>query len=160
VRVGSGRPGAPGAARQGAGHGHHRSGRAGARPGDLRADPDRAASRRHGRAGAGGDRLAARGRAAAAHHAGAARGGAGPAAPAGVDEGSYLIMSDVYVLDAVRTPIGRYGGALAAVRPDDLAATVLSGLMARSPDLDPATIDDVLMGDANGAGEDNRNVAR
>ena len=69
-------------------------------------------------------------------------------------------MTDVYVLDAVRTPIGRYGGALAAVRPDDLAATVLSGLMARSPDLDPATIDDVLMGDANGAGEDNRNVAR
>jgi acetyl-CoA acetyltransferase family protein len=69
-------------------------------------------------------------------------------------------MSDVYVLDAVRTPIGRYGGALAAVRPDDLAATVLSGLVARSPDLDPAIIDDVLMGDANAAGEDNRNVAR
>jgi len=69
-------------------------------------------------------------------------------------------MTDVYVLDAVRTPIGRYGGALAAVRPDDLAATVLSGLIARSPGLDPATIDDVLMGDANGAGEDNRNVAR
>jgi len=69
-------------------------------------------------------------------------------------------MTDVYVLDAVRTPIGRYGGALAAVRPDDLAATVLSGLIARSPALDPATIDDVLMGDANGAGEDNRNVAR
>jgi len=69
-------------------------------------------------------------------------------------------MTDVYVLDAVRTPIGRYGGALAAVRPDDLAATVLSGLVARSPALDPATIDDVLMGDANGAGEDNRNVAR
>jgi acetyl-CoA acetyltransferase family protein len=69
-------------------------------------------------------------------------------------------MSDVFILDAVRTPIGRYGGALAAVRPDDLAATVLSGLVARSPDLDPATIDDVLMGDANAAGEDNRNVAR
>jgi acetyl-CoA acetyltransferase family protein len=69
-------------------------------------------------------------------------------------------MTDVYVLDAVRTPIGRYGGALAAVRPDDLAATVLSGLIARSPAVDPATIDDVLMGDANGAGEDNRNVAR
>jgi acetyl-CoA acetyltransferase family protein len=69
-------------------------------------------------------------------------------------------VSDVYILDAVRTPIGRYGGALAAVRPDDLAATVLSGLMARSPDLDPAAVDDVLMGDANGAGEDNRNVAR
>jgi acetyl-CoA acyltransferase len=69
-------------------------------------------------------------------------------------------MSDVFVLDAVRTPIGRYGGALAVVRPDDLAATVLGGLMARSPDLDPTTIDDVLMGDANAAGEDNRNVAR
>jgi acetyl-CoA acetyltransferase family protein len=69
-------------------------------------------------------------------------------------------VSDVYILDAVRTPIGRYGGALATVRPDDLAATVLSGLMARSPDLDPAAVDDVLMGDANGAGEDNRNVAR
>jgi acetyl-CoA acetyltransferase family protein len=66
----------------------------------------------------------------------------------------------VFILDAVRTPIGRYGGALAGVRPDDLAATVLSGLVARSPDLDPSTIDDVLMGDANGAGEDNRNVAR
>jgi acetyl-CoA acyltransferase len=69
-------------------------------------------------------------------------------------------MTDVFILDAVRTPIGRYGGALAGVRPDDLAATVLSGLVARSPDLDPAAIDDVLMGDANGAGEDNRDVAR
>jgi acetyl-CoA acyltransferase len=69
-------------------------------------------------------------------------------------------MTDVYILDAVRTPIGRYGGGLAHVRPDDLAATVLSGLMSRSPDLDPAAVDDVLMGDANGAGEDNRNVAR
>jgi acetyl-CoA acyltransferase len=69
-------------------------------------------------------------------------------------------VSEVYILDAVRTPIGRYGGALAGIRPDDLAATVLSGLVARSPDLDPATIDDVLMGDANGAGEDNRDVAR
>jgi acetyl-CoA acetyltransferase family protein len=69
-------------------------------------------------------------------------------------------MNEVYVLDAVRTPIGRYGGALSGIRPDDLAATVLSGLIARSPDLDPAAIDDVLMGDANGAGEDNRDVAR
>jgi acetyl-CoA acetyltransferase family protein len=69
-------------------------------------------------------------------------------------------MTGVFVLDAVRTPIGRYGGALAGVRPDDLAATVLSGLVARSPDLDPSAVDDVLMGDANGAGEDNRNVAR
>jgi acetyl-CoA acyltransferase len=69
-------------------------------------------------------------------------------------------MTDVYIVDAVRTPIGRYGGGLAHVRPDDLAATVLSGLLSRSPDLDPAVVDDVLMGDANGAGEDNRNVAR
>jgi acetyl-CoA acyltransferase len=69
-------------------------------------------------------------------------------------------MTDVFVLDAVRTPIGRYGGSLAGVRPDDLAAAVLNGLVARSPDLDPAAIDDVLIGDANGAGEDNRDVAR
>jgi acetyl-CoA acetyltransferase family protein len=66
----------------------------------------------------------------------------------------------VYIYDAVRTPIGRYGGALAGVRPDDLAAAALAGLVRRSPDLDPAQIDDVLLGDANGAGEDNRDVAR
>ncbi|MDT4987123.1 MAG: hypothetical protein QOI74_1217 [Micromonosporaceae bacterium] len=66
----------------------------------------------------------------------------------------------VFVVDAVRTRIGRYGGALAGVRPDDLAATVVAGLVARSPELDPATIDDVILGDANGAGEDNRDVAR
>ena len=65
-----------------------------------------------------------------------------------------------YVLDAVRTPFGRYGGALAGVRPDDLAAHVVKTLLERSPDLDPAMIDDVLMGNANGAGEENRNVAR
>ena len=65
-----------------------------------------------------------------------------------------------YVLDAVRTPFGRYGGGLAGVRPDDLAAHVLKALLDRSPGLDPATIDDVLMGNANGAGEENRNVAR
>jgi len=65
-----------------------------------------------------------------------------------------------YVLDAVRTPFGRYGGALAGVRPDDLAAHVVRALLERSPELDPATIDDVLMGNANGAGEENRNVAR
>lgn len=69
-------------------------------------------------------------------------------------------MSDVYILDAVRTPFGRYAGALAGVRPDDLAAHVVRALLARSPDLDPALIDDVVFGDANGAGEDNRNVAR
>jgi acetyl-CoA acetyltransferase family protein len=65
-----------------------------------------------------------------------------------------------YVLDAVRTPFGRYGGGLAGVRPDDLAAHVVKTLLERSPDLDPAMIDDVLMGNANGAGEENRNVAR
>ncbi|HEX3318584.1 MAG TPA: thiolase family protein [Solirubrobacteraceae bacterium] len=65
-----------------------------------------------------------------------------------------------YVLDAVRTPFGRYGGGLAEVRPDDLAAHVVGALLERSPGLDPERIDDVLMGNANGAGEENRNVAR
>ncbi|MFI9542793.1 thiolase family protein [Streptomyces sp. NPDC052016] len=67
---------------------------------------------------------------------------------------------DVYVVDAVRTPFGRYGGALSGIRPDDLAAGVLRALLDRSPDLDPARIDDVLLGNANGAGEENRDVAR
>ena len=65
-----------------------------------------------------------------------------------------------YVVDAVRTPIGRYGGALAGVRTDDLAAHALRAVLERVPDLDPADIDDVWIGDANGAGEDNRDVAR
>jgi acetyl-CoA acetyltransferase family protein len=65
-----------------------------------------------------------------------------------------------YVLDAVRVPFGRYGGALAGVRPDDLAAHVLGALVERSPALDPARIDDVIFGNANGAGEENRDVAR
>ncbi|MER5325636.1 thiolase family protein [Streptosporangium roseum] len=69
-------------------------------------------------------------------------------------------MNDVFVLDAVRTPIGRYGGALSGVRPDNLAAHVVRALAVRSPDLDPATVDDVFFGAANGAGEDNRDVAR
>jgi len=69
-------------------------------------------------------------------------------------------MPDAYVLDAVRTPFGRYGGALAGVRPDDLAAHVVRAIVGRSPGLDPAAIDDVLLGNANGAGEENRNVAR
>ncbi len=69
-------------------------------------------------------------------------------------------LREVYIADAVRTPIGRYGGALAKVRPDDLAAHVLRTLVGRSADLDPARIDDVVFGDANGAGEDNRDVAR
>jgi acetyl-CoA acetyltransferase family protein len=70
------------------------------------------------------------------------------------------VSNDVYVLDAVRTPFGRYGGALAAVRPDDLAAHAVRSLLERSPDLDPAAVEDVILGDANQAGEDNRNVAR
>jgi acetyl-CoA acyltransferase len=65
-----------------------------------------------------------------------------------------------YIVDAVRTPIGRIGGGLAEVRTDDLAAGVISALLARSPDLDPARIDDVHLGNGNGAGEENRNVAR
>lgn len=69
-------------------------------------------------------------------------------------------MSTAYIVDAVRTPVGRLGGALAGVRPDDLAAVALRGLLARNPDLDPATVEEVYFGDANGAGEDNRNVAR
>ncbi|MGZ4230466.1 MAG: thiolase family protein [Solirubrobacteraceae bacterium] len=69
-------------------------------------------------------------------------------------------MSAAYVLDAVRTPFGRYGGELAGVRPDDLAAHAVRSLLHRAPELDPARIDDVLFGDANGAGEDNRNVGR
>jgi acetyl-CoA acetyltransferase family protein len=69
-------------------------------------------------------------------------------------------VTDVYVLDAVRTPFGRYGGALAEVRPDDLAAHVVRSLLARSESLDPAAVEDVVLGDANQAGEDNRDVAR
>lgn len=69
-------------------------------------------------------------------------------------------MKDVYVIDAVRTPMGRYGGALSSVRPDDLLAHVIKELMARNPDVDPAAIEDVIAGAANQAGEDNRDVAR
>jgi 3-oxoadipyl-CoA thiolase len=66
---------------------------------------------------------------------------------------------DPWIVDAVRTPIGRYGGALAAVRPDDLAAAVLRALVERNA-IDPALVEDVILGCANQAGEDNRNVAR
>jgi acetyl-CoA acetyltransferase family protein len=71
-------------------------------------------------------------------------------------------MSDVWVVDAVRTPIGRYAGGLSGVRPDDLAATVVRDLVGRhsAGGFDPAGIDDILFGNANGAGEDNRDVAR
>ncbi|MFI7407876.1 thiolase family protein [Streptomyces sp. NPDC049627] len=69
-------------------------------------------------------------------------------------------MNTVYLVDAVRTPIGRYSGGLAGVRPDDLAAHALRELLGRTPDLDPSRIEDVYFGNANGAGEENRNVAR
>ncbi|MGW4439923.1 thiolase family protein [Streptomyces sp. NPDC004596] len=69
-------------------------------------------------------------------------------------------MKTVYIVDAVRTPIGRYNGGLSSVRPDDLAAHAVRALLARTPDLEPARIDDVYFGNANGAGEENRNVAR
>ena len=69
-------------------------------------------------------------------------------------------MNDAFICDAIRTPFGRYGGGLASVRTDDLAAVPLQALMARNPDVDWAAIDDVLLGCANQAGEDNRNVAR
>ncbi len=69
-------------------------------------------------------------------------------------------MNEVFICDAVRTPIGRYGGALSTVRTDDLAAIPLKALLARNPKLDPAAIEEVIFGCANQAGEDNRNVAR
>ncbi len=68
--------------------------------------------------------------------------------------------SQAYVYDAVRTPFGRFSGALAQVRPDDLAALTLRAVLDRCSGLDPAAVDEVLLGNANGAGEDNRNVAR
>ncbi|HEX2145630.1 MAG TPA: acetyl-CoA C-acyltransferase [Glycomyces sp.] len=69
-------------------------------------------------------------------------------------------MKHSYILDAVRTPIGRHRGALATVRPDDLAAAVVAAVRDRNPRVDPAAFDDVIFGNANGAGEENRDVAR
>jgi 3-oxoadipyl-CoA thiolase len=69
-------------------------------------------------------------------------------------------MSDAYICDAIRTPFGRYGGALATVRADDLAALPITALIERNPRLDWGAVEDVLLGCANQAGEDNRNVAR
>lgn len=69
-------------------------------------------------------------------------------------------MPPAYIIDAVRTPIGKYGGALATVRPDDLLAGVIRALVERNPGVDPAAIEDVIAGCANQAGEDNRDVAR
>ncbi len=78
-------------------------------------------------------------------------------APASVEPGRPL--REAWIVEAVRTPVGRYGGALAGVRPDDLAATVLEAVVARSG-IDPTIVDDVILGCANQAGEDNRNIAR
>ncbi|MFN6389063.1 MAG: acetyl-CoA C-acyltransferase [Bacteroidota bacterium] len=69
-------------------------------------------------------------------------------------------MKDVYVIDALRTPVGKYGGMLSSVRPDDLAALVLLELLKRNPDVNPSEIEEVIIGAANQAGEDNRDVAR
>src|SRR5450759_5682795 len=69
-------------------------------------------------------------------------------------------MAEAFICDAVRTPIGRYGGALATLRSDDLAALPLAALLKRNPAVDAAAVDEVILGCANQAGEDNRNVAR
>ena len=69
-------------------------------------------------------------------------------------------MKTAYIVDILRTPIGKYGGSLASVRPDDLAALVIKKLLERNPTIDPNQIEDVIFGAANQAGEDNRNVAR
>jgi 3-oxoadipyl-CoA thiolase len=69
-------------------------------------------------------------------------------------------MKDVYIIDSIRTPIGKYGGLLSSVRPDDLLAHVIRELLHRNSSIDPAAIEDVIAGDANQVGEDNRNVAR
>ena len=69
-------------------------------------------------------------------------------------------MNIAYIIDAVRTPVGKFGGSLATVRPDDLAAHVIKAIVQRNPDADYSKVEDVIMGAANQAGEDNRNVAR
>lgn len=69
-------------------------------------------------------------------------------------------MQTAYIVDAVRTPIGRYGGKLSTIRPDDMLALMLRSLMTRNPSLDPAAVEDVIAGATNQAGEDNRDVAR
>src|SRR5437762_897199 len=69
-------------------------------------------------------------------------------------------MQTAYVIDAVRTPIGKYGGALSSIRPDDLLAHVIKALLHRNASISTGAIEDVIAGDANQAGEDNRNVAR
>ncbi len=70
------------------------------------------------------------------------------------------MMSEAYIVDALRTPVGKYGGALSPVRPDDMAAHVITKILERNPNIDTEAIEDVIFGAANQAGEDNRNVAR
>ena len=123
-------------------------------PGTCELDADRDPSWRRGRQGARGDRLGAAGRRRPADHRAPDRRGA-LSAP-----GAARPVSTAYVLDAVRAPFGRYGGGLSHVRPDDLGAHVVRALLDRAPELDPERVDEVLFGDANQAGEDNRNVAR
>src|SRR5437868_15166401 len=69
-------------------------------------------------------------------------------------------MTEAFICDAVRTPIGRYGGSLSSIRADDLAATPIKALIDRNPGVDWTALDDVILGCANQAGEDNRNLAR
>src|SRR3546814_6148942 len=69
-------------------------------------------------------------------------------------------MTEAFICDAIRTPVGRYGGALSSVRADDLGAIPIKALMQRNPSVDWDAVDDVIYGNANQAGEDNRNVAR
>jgi acetyl-CoA acyltransferase len=78
----------------------------------------------------------------------------------GVNETHETVMSEAYIIDGVRTPIGSFGGSLSEVRPDDMAALVIQRLLERVPSVDRAKITDVIFGCANQAGEDNRNVAR
>ena len=69
-------------------------------------------------------------------------------------------MKEVFIIDAIRTPIGKYGGALSTIRPDDLLAIVIHALMQRNQNIDMNEVEEVIAGAANQAGEDNRNVAR
>jgi acetyl-CoA acyltransferase len=69
-------------------------------------------------------------------------------------------MIQSYIIDAIRTPVGKFNGSLSSVRPDDMAAQVIKSLLIRNPNINPKFIDDVILGNANGAGEENRNVAR
>ena len=71
-----------------------------------------------------------------------------------------LFMYNAYMVDALRSPVGKYAGSLSQTRPDDLAAAVIKGIIERNPSLDPELVEDVILGAANQSGEDNRNVGR